>query len=197
MHESKIKANKSSSTGVACIIPDYKTGRAVHLLSQGEKYYWYLLRWQDDVETIEEQYELDLKITQEICEELNIRHPRVKGQLKPFTSDLVVTKTDGSKEVYSVKNNRKMLDKDRTVEKLYVEKMYWNKLGIKFKLVFKDDVDMVVVNNIIDVTSAYKKENIFSIHDLIRHKIANKKLMVDLTKPIKYEEFIIEGAANE
>lgn len=61
-YKSWIKANEFSSLGATCTLFDYKTGRHVELLSQGEKYYWYLLRWDDTVETICEQYLISLQI---------------------------------------------------------------------------------------------------------------------------------------
>ena len=110
-----------NSMGTASEVIDYKTGRQVHLLSQGEVYWYYLLRWRDDVTDIREQFPLELEMTVEISRKLGFRHPY--NEKTRMTTDMLITKTDGTYEAYSVKTDKSVLDNARNIEKLYIEKL--------------------------------------------------------------------------
>ena len=111
-----IEAEEIKGLSVPCVVVDYKTGRQVELLSQGEKYVWYLLRYDDDVQKIYEQYALDLDITVELAERYGIKHPN--NASTPMTTDFYVEKKDGF-VAYSVKNSRLVLEDKRTVEAIH------------------------------------------------------------------------------
>lgn len=179
-----IEAEEIKGLSVPCVVVDYKTGRQVELLSQGEKYVWYLLRYDDDVQKIYEQYALDLDITVELAERYGIKHPN--NASTPMTTDFYVEKKDGF-VAYSVKNSRLVLEDKRTVEKLFLEKMYWENRGVEFYLVFKEDLNMTLVKNIMDVVACYNIDAVFDEFDKIRYKIANKIIDIDLrTELIDY-----------
>ena len=57
----EIKSDGTSSEPI-----DWTNGRTCQLLSQGEKYLWYYLRWDDSVKNIYEQYPLNLDATNSI-----------------------------------------------------------------------------------------------------------------------------------
>ena len=61
-----IQTREISSCGTCSNPKDWKTGRTVELLSQGEAYFWHMLRWDDNILDIREQYPLDLELTNEI-----------------------------------------------------------------------------------------------------------------------------------
>lgn len=86
-----IQAREVNSLGTCSNPIDWKTGRTVELLSQGESALWHILRWDDDVVDIREQYPLDLKQTFKISGKLGIQHP---GK-NPMTTDLLATMRDG------------------------------------------------------------------------------------------------------
>ena len=88
-----IQTREISSIGTCSNPKDWKTGRTVELLSQGEAYYWHILRWNDEIEDIREQYPLDLETTLEICDDYNVKHPRNRHTY--MTSDFYVTYKDG------------------------------------------------------------------------------------------------------
>ncbi len=61
-----IRFGETGSIGTGCIQPDWKHGRGIQCLSQGELHAYALLRWEDDVEDILEQYPLmNLEATNE------------------------------------------------------------------------------------------------------------------------------------
>ena len=98
-----IQTREISSVGTCSNPKDWKTGRTVELLSQGEAYYWHILRWNDEIEDIREQYPLDLETTLEICDDYNVKHPRNRHTY--MTSDFYVTYKDGKEPRRSVCQN--------------------------------------------------------------------------------------------
>ena len=191
-----ILARELNSTGTTANIIDWKHGRQVQLLSAGEEMYYYFLRWDDAVIDIREQYPLDKDETKKIARSLGIRHPS-----NTMTTDLLVTK--GKTHVaYSVKSSRKDVDytlsesaveeklTKRTAEKLAVEKVYWQERGIEWKLVFKEDLDPVYINNIRRAVVYYNKASVHDAVSYIKHLIATKSITVDMSKPIDYQNFI-------
>lgn len=86
----------------------------MQLMSMGENKFYYLLRWDDNVLDIREQFPLNLKDTLKISEDLHVRHPKNKSTR--MTSDFLVDYTDGSQKVFSVKYSRNDLDDRRTSE---------------------------------------------------------------------------------
>jgi hypothetical protein len=110
-----------------------KTGREHHLMSDNE-YFAFLRRcFEDDVTDIREQYPLGREETMEIAAALGVRHPSDCGVPIVMTTDLLVTKATptGDLEVaYTVKEDAALLDA-RTIEKLHIERTYWDARGIE------------------------------------------------------------------
>lgn len=116
-----IKTSQFNSIGTTTVITDWETGRGVHCLSQGEALWYYILRWDDENINIQEQFPLNMKKINKIFEQLGLS--KIKNPKFIMTTDFLVTKRDGSKIAYSVKNDRKL--NRRTLELLTVEKIYW------------------------------------------------------------------------
>ena len=106
-----IKTREVPSIGTGRILKDKITGRQMHLLSQAEVYTYYLLRWDDSVIDIREQYPLELEDTLKIADHLGYKHPH--DRKTSMTTDFLVTyrEEDGRKtyKAYSVKASRKIL----------------------------------------------------------------------------------------
>lgn len=175
-----IYINEFSSLGTASNPVDYKTGRVMQLLSIGEYKLYYLLRWNDRVADIREQYPLELEDTLSISQDLHIRHPKNKSTR--MTSDFLVDFTDGTQKVYSVKYSIHDIDDQRTSEKLEIESKYWEMRSIPFEIVFSEDMDINIVTNIRLVTEFYNLDDVFDQDSYIKHLIATKQLDVPLDK---------------
>lgn len=190
-----IKVNEFNSLGTTCNPIDWKTGRTMELMSQGEMYLYYLLRWNDNVVDIREQFPLELESTLAIADELGIKHP--KNRSTRMTSDLLVDYADGHQEVYSVKRNKKEVENSRTEEKLKIEQLYWNLKGIPFYLTYTDDLNLSYVTNIRLAVEFYNKNDVFDEISQIKHLIATKQLQIDLSKELidygKLREEIANG----
>lgn len=186
-----IQSREFNSIGTCATPIDWKTGRTVELLSQSEKAVWYLLRWNDDVADIMEQYPLNLGKTVALAEEFGIKHP--KNTETRMTTDFVVVMKNGKRLAVSVKSSEKDLTNKRTVEKLFLEKTYWENEGDSFALVFKSDVNMTAVNNIRLITEFYDKRYVFDEISALKHLLARKIVTTDLeSEPLNYRKLLNE-----
>ncbi|MCG9785443.1 TnsA endonuclease N-terminal domain-containing protein [Vibrio brasiliensis] len=78
---------------------------------------------------IREQFPIPLTDSIIICRQLGIRHPQEKGELKIVTTDLLIDFADGSQLAIPVKPALKLDDK-RIIEKLQIEKAFWENLQV-------------------------------------------------------------------
>ena len=163
----------------------------MHLLSQAEVYTYYLLRWDDSVVDIREQYPLELEDTLKIADHLGYKHPH--DRKTSMTTDFLVTyrEKDGTKtyKAYSVKASKEILQNDRTVEIQRIEMAYWNLKGIPFEIVFKEDMNRIKVGNIEAVMDYWDAKKIKTDIDMIKYLIAHKKMIVDMeTAPLDFTD---------
>lgn len=191
-----IRIRELNSTGTAVNIIDWKHGRSVELLSVGEEMYYYALRWDDAVLDIREQFPLNIEETKHIARDMGIRHPPCT-----MTTDLLVTRKD-SLVAYSVKSSRRDTDYtlaespqeeriiQRTAEKLAIEKAYWLKHGIEWKLVFKEDLNPIYIDNIRRAVVYYNAQSVHDDVSRIKHLIATKAITVDMEHPLDYRSLI-------
>lgn len=186
-----IQGREFNSQGTCSTPVDWKTGRTVELLSQAEKAVWYVLRWDDQVEDILEQYPLDLDKTVALADKYGIRHP--KDRSTRMTTDFLVIFKNGSRTAVSVKSSEADLKKERTIEKLYLEKKYWEEEGAGFSLVFKSNVNMIAVNNIRLVTEFYSADAVFDESSALKHLIARRIIRVDMeSEPLNFRKLLAE-----
>ena len=186
-----IKTREVPSSGTGRILKDKITGRQMHLLSQAEIYTYYLLRWDDSVVDIREQYPLELEDTLKIADHLGYKHPH--GRKTSMTTDFLVTyqEEDGTKtyKAYSVKTSRKVLQDNRTVEIQRIEMAYWNLHDTPFEIVFKEDMNRIKVGNIEAVMDYWDIKDVMTDVDMVKYLIVHKKMTVDMeSKPLDFPE---------
>ena len=104
-----VRVSEISSRGTTAEVVDWKHGRTVQCLSDGEMMLYHILRWNDDVDDINESFPLPLEDTLEIAEMYGYNHPRdiTTKEPKNMTSDFLVWLKDGSRVVYSLIDSRK------------------------------------------------------------------------------------------
>ena len=184
-----IRAQEFNSDGTASIFVDWKTGRQIHLLSQGELWVYLLLNWNDEVEDIWEQYPLPLEETTKIAHMLGIR-PADNGRSE-MTTDLLVTKKDGSLIAVSVKADKaSLIENKRKTDLQVVEKLWWESQQVPFVVVYKEDLDMQTVMNIRDVVPYWDKTKVHDRFSFVRHLIAHKRIMVNMAEEIDYRRLM-------
>lgn len=184
-----IMIREFGSEGVRSAFPDWKHGRMIQCLSQAERNVYLKMRWDDRVTDIREQYPLDLEKTNDIARRLGFMPPD-NGRTH-MTTDFLVDINDGSHIAISVKKSRDVLKDARTKEKLTIEYYYWTEREIPFSVVFEEEaLNPIEIRNIRDVIGCYKTTVTNDKIALLRHKIAHKEIIVDMTKEINYSELL-------
>ena len=189
-----IKIRELNSIGTASNVIDWKHGRQMELLSQAEVWWYYVLRWDDNVQDIQEQYPLSLDATLAICDRFCFVHPA--NRKTRMTTDFLVTYRDGSRKAISIKTDRSVLDDPRMVEKQSIEKTYWEAAGIPFQILYKEDLTRRHVQNIKDVVCCYDASRVADDIGKLRYLIAHKKIEVDLEAKLDYQALVKQYAGR-
>jgi hypothetical protein len=156
------KAHEFGSSGRNHRIIGWRSNRVHQLLSDNEKRHFVLLQWNDNVIDIREQFPLlPLASTFEIANEFGYSHPpatRTKFEDKlVMTTDFLVT-IKYEKEIKDIALSIKIskdLENDRTIEKLRIEKEYWNRQGIEWQLSTEKDINKMVSLNLSSIYTSY------------------------------------------
>ncbi len=141
------------SQGLVHRIPGWKTGRVHHLFSNLERDYFYILEWSPSVQDIREQYPLlPPEETHKIAEQIGVRHP-----VDPKTQYPIVMTTDFAlaidcngeciQQARTIKPAAK-LESQRTLEKLEIERLYWQARQIDWGIVTEQEIPTTYANNI-------------------------------------------------
>jgi TnsA endonuclease-like protein len=115
-----------------------KTGRLHHLLSDLETSAFLQADWQDNVTDIQEQFPLDREVTRRIARGMRVRHPCDTKTATDIvmTTDLVLTR-HARRHAYTVKYLCSLAGRGaaRVLEKLEIERRYWQLHGVPFTVV--------------------------------------------------------------
>ena len=161
------------SNGMVSRVKGAKTNRIHHLMSNNELCYFYLLDWSERTIDIREQFPLaDLSCVIEIAEKAGIRYPydNVSGFPYVLTSDFLITTPKGLL-ARTVKMTAELND-PRVLEKLEIERRYWRKRGIDWRIVTEKEINRQKAHNIEWLLQARNLEEF----------IPNKKIMKQSTE---------------
>jgi hypothetical protein len=135
-----------------------KTGRIHHYFSDGEHRRHLLCEYAPTVWDIREQYALlPWEEPQEIADRVGIKYPVYPGKRVPIvmTSDLVLTFYRQGVKRYGVLCVKPFSEVDpsdpnteRTREKLLIEKIYWERRNIPWRLTTEKDLPLIRVRNL-------------------------------------------------
>ena len=187
------KANEAHSTGTASEIYDPVAKRTVDTLSTGETMLFWLLRYDERVAEIREQMLLVPDLVAECALELGIRCPK-----KILTTDFLALYEDGSVVAYSVKYSRSIFDDKNAagrsvIRRQALEKKYWEKLGIKFRIVFTEEMNRYKAVNISDCMNVYDSSRVHTIDQMYRWLIAHHVVEPDMSRPIPFAKVAREN----
>jgi TnsA endonuclease N terminal/TnsA endonuclease C terminal len=139
--------NKVASEGWITRHLGWKTQRIHHTLSEHERRYLYYLEWIDEVVDIREQFPLlPISRTEEIANQLGIKHPHLDGEHVVMTTDFVITlKTSNGliDLVRTVKPASKL--SNRTLELFEIERRFFVEQDIDWGII----IDNKLPNNLI------------------------------------------------
>ena len=144
-----VSVHDFSSHGIVSRIAGHKANRVHHFLSRNEPNYFFLLEWSDKVLDIREQFPLcDVELAADIAQKAGIEYPRdnISGFPYVLTCDFMITTTEGLK-ARTIKCASE-LQNQRTVEKLEIERRYWEYVGVDWKIVTEHEIPKQKCRNI-------------------------------------------------
>jgi len=138
-YEPFIKVHEISSSGESVRIRSASVGRVHHLLSRIELLAFLVFDQFEQTIDIREQYPLPINDTLDICSRLGIKHPQIHGALTVVSTDLLVDLSPRQQLAIAVKSSEE-LSKARVIEKLQIEKIYWEARGIDWRIFTEKEV---------------------------------------------------------
>ena len=171
--------------GTHIVQRDHKTKRDMHFLSQGEAMLYNILRFEDTVVDIREQYPLPIESTEIIAAQIGKRHPMVRGEKVPFTIDILADFADGHSEAFSVKASESEFTKNLSqVENVYIMKLYCESVGIPFHQVYTDKINRAYAENISRILYYWDPDVVEDKVGLFKHLLAHKCIEIDLESDV-------------
>lgn len=138
-----------SSLGRSHRLPGSKTQRLHHFLSDLELAIFLTLDWSHHVTDIREQFPMRVEDTVRIAEELGIRHGRYQGTPQILTSDFLVDFDDTHRPTVAIQAKYSAdLQKPEVIERLELERRYWQEKGIPWAIVTEREVSREAFANI-------------------------------------------------
>ena len=134
------------SKGKVARVKGLTTGRVHHCLSGHEKRFLLILDSDKLVTEIQEQYLLPLEDTLLIAAEAGIKHPSADQCPAVMSTDFFYCRAEKWYAV-AIKTTEDLKDK-RTQEKLEIEKKYWEKKGVPWKVVTEKDIPRQKATNL-------------------------------------------------
>lgn len=133
------------------------TGRMHHLFSDNEEYFFLMADFAASVVDIREQFPLfPESATQEIAKQLGARHPNYPQSHTPLvmTTDFLLTVVDKEGrlhfEAWSIKSANELRGRNRrnVLRKLEIERQYWQRRGVLWRLFTDNDFNPTVIDNL-------------------------------------------------
>jgi len=163
-----LRVQDVKSNGMRSQIWSHKTGREHHLLSSIESQFFYLAEYSDLVVDIREQFPLlPINLSQKIARTIDVKHPIVPSTKTPnvMTTDFLLTCHRGNKPFYKAVAVKPEGNLDlRTAEKLEIERIWWELLGIEFSIFTGNERTRVQSRNLRWASSPYRSSTSFFEH---------------------------------
>ncbi len=137
----------------------HKSKRTHHLFSDLELCVFLMLEWHSEVTQIREQFPLERDLTRRLAIDSGIKHPNIAGLDQYMSSDFLVDSTDEKEPRWVLQAKyASALNDVRTVEKVELERRYWQEKTLPWYLITDQDVPDVVTNNIKWLYPAQREE---------------------------------------
>ncbi|MBR9728584.1 TnsA endonuclease N-terminal domain-containing protein [Shewanella intestini] len=165
------------SHGTRSLIFGRKSQREHHMMSSIESELFYLAEFSDSVTDIREQFPiLPLNYTQKVASILGVKHPIHPKTKEPIimTTDQLLT-TDSpqgtSYHAISVKPESES-DKQRVLEKIDIERVCWQLLGVKFSYFTGNELTKIQSSNLSWATSPFRENTILFADEQVDSALA-------------------------
>jgi len=148
------------------------------MLSLLELLYFYVAEWALHVVDIREQYPLlPLEETLAIARSCGIRHPTDPKTKEPvvMTTDFVITVRQGANDIDQPRTVKYRADlfNLRTLEKLEIERRYWEARGKELKIVTECSIPRVLAKNVEWLHPYRRFQDFTDLNDLVLSLIAS------------------------
>ncbi|CAK3070924.1 transposase [Vibrio crassostreae] len=157
-----LRAKDVKSKGTRSLIYGRKSQRDHHMMSSIESEHFYLAEFSNSVVDIREQFPLfPLNYTQKIAKTLGVEHPKHPQSKEPIimTTDQLLTIDSPQGTIYhaiSVKPEDDSSDL-RVLEKIDIERVCWELLGVKFSYFTGNELTRVQSSNLHWATSPFRE----------------------------------------
>lgn len=171
----------------------WKTGRSHHFLSTLEFLYYLVLEWSLVVTDIREQYPLlsekgAIDDTLAIADNFGIKYPTHPKTKEPIvlTTDFYITlqDEDGAIEHARTVKYAKDLSKRRTIEKLEIERRYWETRGVDWGIVTEHEIPATLAKNIDFLHDARSLSTYMPIKDIVLVARPLTHLVLERNQPL-------------
>jgi len=159
-----------SSHGRSTRIHSFKVGREHHFLSDLETSSFLLFDWSEKVVDIREQFPLERELTRRIATDMGVRHPiDVRSQTDiVMTTDFLLdvnTGLGGNNQLVAraVKPAGKLENK-RVLEKLEIERRYWQCKGVDWGVITDRDLPKQRIKNLYWMREMQSLDNMVMPH---------------------------------
>jgi hypothetical protein len=189
------------SKGIRSLIYGRKSQRDHHMMSSIESEFFYLAEFLDNVVDIREQFPiLPLNYTQKVAQTLGITHP-----VHPKTKEPIIITTDQLLTVKSPQGNsfcavsvkpEDESDKLRVLEKIDIERVCWELLGVKFKYFTGNELTRVQSRNIDWATGPFRENPRVFSHQQIDCALSAIKLGQCFVEDLCNQLILLNVASN-
>jgi hypothetical protein len=167
----------------------WKTGRPHHFLSTLELLYYLILEWSLLVVDIREQFPLlPIDDTLAIADSLDIKHPTHPKTGKPIvmTTDFYISlrNESGSFEHARTVKYAKDLNDPRTIEKLEIERRFWEARGIDWGIVTEHEIPTQLAKNVDFLHGSWHLPSFMPEKDIIHVAQAITRLVAERHQPL-------------
>lgn len=150
------------SKGTRSLIYGRKSQRDHHMMSSIESEHFYLAEFSNSVIDIREQFPLlPLNYTQKIAKTLGVEHPRHPQSKEPIimTTDQLLTIDSPQGTIYHAVSVKPEDDSGdlRVLEKIDIERVCWELLGVKFSYFTGNELTRVQSSNLHWATSPFRE----------------------------------------
>lgn len=153
------------SKGIRSLIYGRKSQREHHMMSSIESEHFYLAEFSNSVVDIREQFPLlPLNYTQKVAKTLGVDHPKHPQTKEPIimTTDQLLTINSPQGTTYHAISIKPEADSGdlRVLEKIDIERVCWELLGVKFSYFTGNEVTKVQSSNLQWATSPFRENPI-------------------------------------
>ncbi len=185
----------------------WKTGRTHHFLSTLELLYYLTLEWSLIVTDIREQFPLlPIDNTLAIADSLDIKHPTHPKTKEPtvLTTDFYISLRDESgpfEHARTVKYASDLSNR-RTLEKLEIERRYWEARGIDWGIVTEHEIPDALAKNVDFLHDAWHlpkripESSISPVAKLLTHLVAEHHLPLNELTTMSDRQLGLKGGTS-